>query len=166
MPLTPANQDWSPLGDMLPWLDVGLFPTASRGPGCLEATDFRFMILPSPNNFEVWIMNKITFAIASVSMAIAGVALADAPPAAPGVDSGSKVSTQFSSVDTNKDGRISRDEVKANAELNSSFTTLDSDHDSYLSETEYGKWKSPSMAPAADSPKSTSSPTDSASEAK
>ena len=105
-------------------------------------------------------MNKLTFAIASVSMAIAGVAMADAPPAAPDLDAGSKPAhAQFSSIDTNKDGRISRDEVKANAELNSSFATLDADHDSYLSESEYGKWKSSSMAPGSGKAPGASMPT-------
>jgi hypothetical protein len=47
---------------------------------------------------------------------------------------------QFTSVDTNKDGRISRTEAQTHGTLGSSFETLDADRDSYLSESEYGKW--------------------------
>ena len=46
----------------------------------------------------------------------------------------------FSSFDTNKDGSISADEAKSNAELTRRFKSLDKDGDGKLSPTEYGAW--------------------------
>ena len=86
-------------------------------------------------------MKKVTFALSALTVAVAGVALAQAPANGPANPGAMPPHTQFSSLDTNKDGRISKDEIKSNAELTSSFSNLDTDHDSYLSESEYGKWK-------------------------
>lgn len=99
---------------------------------------------------------KLSTGIAALSFVFASAAFAQAQTQTqnPAVNPGSsKMSNgQFSTLDTNKDGRVSRDEVKSHAELTSSFTTLDSDHDTYLSESEFGKYKpAPSgmTAPAA-----------------
>ncbi len=90
-------------------------------------------------------MKKVHPGIAALSLAFAGAALAQgvAPPKSDS-GSGNKAEgvNQFSSVDANKDGRISQAEARSygNA-LNSSFSMLDTDKDTYLSQIEFGKWK-------------------------
>jgi hypothetical protein len=105
-------------------------------------------------------MNKLTFTIASLGMVVAGSALAQSPNASPMASGAKPPHTQFKSLDADKDGRISKDEIKANADLSASFTGLDSDHDGYLSENEYAKWKaSPNtMAPANGKPAGSNMP--------
>jgi hypothetical protein len=70
---------------------------------------------------------------------------------------------EFSTIDKDKDGRVSSAEAQANADLRTAFSTLDADRDSHLSQTEYSKWskakKPDSSAPA--SPRSESSSSDS-----
>jgi hypothetical protein len=94
-------------------------------------------------------MKQATFGIVCLSIGFVAVALgqnAQNPATNPGSQ---KVAPPipFSSLDTNKDGRVSKEEVKANNELTSSFATLDVDKDTYLSESEFGKWHSPSSTP-------------------
>jgi hypothetical protein len=62
---------------------------------------------------------------------------------APGTDSSVTTNTkQFSLVDQNKDGRVSRAEAIAlGGELGPAFERLDEDRDGQLSPTEFGKWK-------------------------
>ena len=95
-------------------------------------------------------MKQATFGIACLSVGFFAVALAQNaqnPATNPGSQ---KVAPpiQFSSLDTNKDGRVSKDEVKTHNELTSSFATLDVNKDSYLSESEFGKWDSKASTPA------------------
>jgi len=85
----------------------------------------------------------------------AGVVLAQAPaPTTP--SQGASASVEFSSIDANRDGRLSTGEVQSHSDLKSSFASLDADRDSYLSATEYSKWnKAGKMAPStSDTPKS------------
>jgi len=85
-----------------------------------------------------------------LTFAFAVIAAAQNAPQNPATNPGSqKVAPpiQFSSLDTNKDGRVSKEEVRANVELNSTFATLDTNKDSYLSEAEFGKWQSPDAKP-------------------
>ena len=98
-----------------------------------------------------------------VTFAAASVVFGQAPPAATPAPSADTI--QFSTVDMNKDGKLSQAEVRSNAELQSSFSTLDADHDTYLTQSEFAKWnkagksaepaapKSESSEPAADSSK-------------
>jgi len=72
-----------------------------------------------------------------VSIAAAGLVFGQAPPA---TSTPSADSIQFSSVDMNKDGKLSQAEVRSNAELQTAFTTLDADRDTYLSQSEFSKW--------------------------
>jgi thiamine biosynthesis lipoprotein ApbE len=72
-----------------------------------------------------------------VSVAAAGLVFGQAPPA-PSAPSAETI--QFSSVDMNKDGKLSQAEVRSNADLQTAFTTLDSDRDTYLSQSEFSKW--------------------------
>jgi len=47
----------------------------------------------------------------------------------------------FKSLDTNKDGYISKEEAKASNGLNQQFSQLDKDHDGKLSSQELASWK-------------------------
>jgi hypothetical protein len=62
---------------------------------------------------------------------------------APGTDPSVTTNTkQFSVVDQNKDGRVSRAEAIAlGGELGPAFERLDVDRDGHLSPTEFAKWK-------------------------
>lgn len=71
--------------------------------------------------------------------------------AAAGASQGASDAVDFSALDTNKDGRLSSQEVQANTELRSAFSTLDADRDTYLSQSEFQKWNKagkPGAAPA------------------
>ena len=94
-------------------------------------------------------MNK-TVRIGSfiASCVVAGAVFAQAattPAGAPaqGVGAGAagaSVAHDFSSIDTNKDGKVSSTEAQSNSELRSAFSTLDADNDTYLSQSEFAKW--------------------------
>jgi hypothetical protein len=94
--------------------------------------------------------NLIRAGIAGLTLAAGGAALADDKPG----------HAEFGSVDQNRDGRVSKVEAQAHAELTSQFATLDADRDSYLSQTEFGKWKavSPGAPPPSTSPESGKAP--------
>jgi hypothetical protein len=94
--------------------------------------------------------NVIGNGIAGLALAFAGAALADGKPG----------HAEFGAVDQNRDGRVSKVEAQAYSELTSQFGTLDADRDSYLSQTEFGKWKasSPGTPPASSSPETGKSP--------
>jgi hypothetical protein len=101
-------------------------------------------------------MKKSSIGLAAL-LAFTGAAIAQNAqgPQNPATNPGSQKTApplQFSALDINKDGRVSRDEVKAHAELTTSFGTLDSDKDTYLSETEFGKWHA-TPSPGAVSPR-------------
>ncbi len=46
----------------------------------------------------------------------------------------------FSTLDTNKDGRISQSEARADPDLYASFDMLDANHDGFLSPQEFQAW--------------------------
>lgn len=46
----------------------------------------------------------------------------------------------FSTLDTNKDGRISREEALAAPDLSDAFDALDLNHDAFLSPSEFQAW--------------------------
>lgn len=107
-------------------------------------------------------MKRSTFEIAAIAFGFAAVAVAQVP-VNPATNPGSeKVAPplQFSVLDTNKDGRVSKDEVKAHAELMSSFGSLDADSDTYLTELEFAKWhqKPGAMPPGGSSGSSSQTP--------
>jgi hypothetical protein len=121
--------------------------------------------VPSGANFLLphyrgLIMKKVTLALSSLTLTLAAAALAQSPNASPMASGAKPPHTQFKSLDTNQDGRISKDEIKANSDLTASFTGLDADHDSYLSENEYAKWKAApnTMAPANGKPAGSTMP--------
>jgi hypothetical protein len=87
--------------------------------------------------------NLVRIGVAGVALALAGGALAQ----------GKSGPAEFSAVDQNKDGKVSKSEAQAYSELNTQFATLDADRDTYLSQTEFGKWK-PAPAPIAPAPAS------------
>jgi hypothetical protein len=84
--------------------------------------------------------NLVRIGIAGMALAFAGGALAQ----------GKSGPADFGAVDQNRDGKVSKSEAQAYSELNAQFSTLDADRDSYLSQTEFGKWKPApaSIAPA------------------
>ncbi len=75
----------------------------------------------------------------------AGVAYAQdnagAAGAAGASSQGGSASLQFSTVDSNGDGRISSAEAQAHSQLRGSFATLDANSDGHLSQSEFGKMK-------------------------
>lgn len=75
----------------------------------------------------------------ALSLGLAGSALAQAP--AGGDVAHPSTLPEFSSIDQNKDGKLSMAEAQTNTALQSAFATLDADRDAYLSQTEYAKWK-------------------------
>jgi hypothetical protein len=86
-------------------------------------------------------MNKSHLGIACLTLGFAITGLAQNADS-PASTSSSKASAtdQFSAVDTNHDGRISRAEARAHGNLGASFATLDADGNNYLSQAEFGKW--------------------------
>ena len=98
-----------------------------------------------------------------LSLVAAGAVLAqNATPTASSPTQSASPNVDFSSLDRNKDGRISSAEATASADLNTDFRGLDSNNDSYLSAEEFGRWSkgkakmpsdstpSPSPAPSPD----------------
>jgi hypothetical protein len=53
----------------------------------------------------------------------------------------------FKSLDTNKDGMVSKDEAAANVDLSAQFDTLDADRNGSLSTSEYAKGTTKEHAP-------------------
>jgi Ca2+-binding EF-hand superfamily protein len=103
-------------------------------------------------------MNK-AIETAVFSFAFAGLAAAQMTARDPVTNPGNqKVAPQFSSLDSDKDGRVTKDEVQTHADLNASFAALDRNRDSWLSEAELRSWRVPS--------KSDPAPTDDASSGK
>jgi hypothetical protein len=96
--------------------------------------------------------------IGSLVAMVAAAGLVYGQDAAPAKSSSQDAPIQFSSVDTNKDGRVSADEAKSNADLQAAFASLDGDHDNYLTQAEFSKWnkaaKMGQAAPASDKSKS------------
>jgi hypothetical protein len=90
-------------------------------------------------------MNKSLPGLAVLSLAVAGAVLAQDPnsphpdPESARNKAGSNM-VEFTSVDANRDGRISKSEARQYGELTTSFGKLDTNSDSYLSRTEFGKW--------------------------
>jgi Ca2+-binding EF-hand superfamily protein len=78
---------------------------------------------------------KMNAVIGSAALAL----LAAGAVNAQGVDAASKSNTSFASVDTNKDGNISKDEVRYMEDLNGAFSKLDTNSDGMLSQAEFGK---------------------------
>jgi hypothetical protein len=78
---------------------------------------------------------KINAVIGSAALAL----LAAGAVNAQGVDAASKSNQSFASVDTNKDGNISKDEVRYMEDLNGAFSKLDTNSDGMLSQAEFGK---------------------------
>lgn len=101
--------------------------------------------------------NTVRFGSFVLSCAIAGAVFAQGAPAPAPVSpaaGGVSASADFSSIDTNKDGKVSSTEAQSNTDLRSAFSSLDADKDTYLSQSEFAKWnkgKSGAMpAPGAD----------------
>jgi hypothetical protein len=95
---------------------------------------------------------------AAVTMSAGAMAAGDAPSKesrpAPSADRNPKDRTvdttamTFKSLDTNKDGYISKQEAKASNGLNQQFSQLDKDHDGKLSSQELASWKDDGHAQA------------------
>lgn len=108
---------------------------------------------------------KSNLAIGTAVLAALAMGVATAQDA----QNSSKSNVTFSSVDTNKDGHISKDEVRYMEDLNGSFAKLDTNGDGMLSQAEFGKYtasgassqsssSSSSASPSSSSPSSSSTP--------
>ena len=64
--------------------------------------------------------------------------------------------TGFKDLDANADGKLSSAEVKSQTMLSRDFSTIDSDGDGYVTETEYASWSA--KAPAETEPAPTTNP--------
>jgi hypothetical protein len=93
---------------------------------------------------RIYIMKIVTrIGTLVVSLAAAGLVFAQdaaAPSASAQAQSSTSSSVDFSSLDANKDGRVSMSEVQSNSELRSQFDSLDTNKDSYLTPIEFSKW--------------------------
>jgi hypothetical protein len=78
-------------------------------------------------------INKSIVPVA-LALAIAGLVSAQTPAA-------DTKSIDFPSVDANKDGKVSLEEVEYIDDLRASFNVLDANHDQALTPTEYSHWK-------------------------
>jgi EF hand len=111
-------------------------------------------------------MKHVTrIATVALALASAGAVLAQGAPAAPTAttpSAGVSPAADFSSMDQNKDGRLSSSEIQSNAGLQSSFASLDVNGDGYLSSSEFSKWdqaaKPKAMSPAHPAPGASDSP--------
>jgi Ca2+-binding EF-hand superfamily protein len=88
---------------------------------------------------EIMKMNVVIGSAALALLAAGGIN-------AQGADMSSKSTTTFASVDTNKDGNISKDEVRYMEDLNGSFSKLDANADGMLSQAEFGKYSATGAA--------------------
>lgn len=116
-------------------------------------------------NHRGHIMKKSSTGVVVLTLAFAGAAFAqNANSPRSDSDSDNKVEmtkNSFVTVDTNKDGRISQSEARTHgATLGTSFAMLDADKDTYLSQTEFGKWKSGSSQGATSPSDSSRMPAD------
>ncbi len=76
-----------------------------------------------------------------LGFAAASVAIAAEPRA-----STDKVKIDFGTLDKDADGSLTKEEVKAVAELQPLFDTLDADHDRVLSQPEFQRWRGASTS--------------------
>ena len=85
--------------------------------------------------------NTVRLGSVVLSLAFAGALFAqDAAPAATTPAAEHPAHAQFSSLDKDKDGRVSQTEAQTDDQLKSAFATLDTDNDRYLSTSEFAKW--------------------------
>ena len=98
---------------------------------------------------------KKSFALSSATALVAVLALAATGVAwAEGMDKGMSEKSEststtltteeqstFSQLDTNKDGKISQEEAKNNADLTDKFDSVDSNHDKVLDEGEFARFE-------------------------
>jgi hypothetical protein len=100
-------------------------------------------VVQSPDIEDRIMKNAIRFG--TLVLSLAGVAAVYAQAAAPVVpapaaDQAAQAPSDFASIDRNKDGKVSQAEAQSNTDLQSTFTTLDADRDSYLTPMEFSKW--------------------------
>lgn len=81
-----------------------------------------------------------------LGFAVAGLAIAAEPPSAAAPASTDKVKIDFGTLDKDADGSLTKEEVKAVAELQPLFDTLDADHDRVLSQPEFQRWRGASTS--------------------
>ena len=81
--------------------------------------------------------NATRFGSLAIALVFAGAAAAQAPAAGSPPAQGGTAPVEFSSVDADKDGRVSAEEAQAHSELRAAFPTLDANRDSQLSKDEF-----------------------------
>ena len=97
---------------------------------------------------------KMNVVIGSAALAL----LAAGAVTAQGADAAPKSNTSFASVDTNKDGHISKDEVRYMEDLNGAFSKLDANSDGMLSQAEFGKYSASGASSQSSSSSSSAAP--------
>jgi len=102
----------------------------------------------------------------ALSCALVGAVFAQGAPAPAPVTPAPSVgiSSEFGSIDTNKDGKVSSTEAQSNTELRSAFPSLDADKDTYLTPSEFAKWNKVGKAGGAMAPSDHGANSNSASE--
>lgn len=83
-------------------------------------------------------MTSLKLAAFAAAVAICGGALAN-DQTTPTNDQTKMSMPDFKSLDTNKDGVVSKDEAGTNSDLSAKFDALDADKDGNLSTSEYAK---------------------------
>jgi len=91
-------------------------------------------------------LSSATALVAVLALAVTGVAWAEGMDKGMSETSeGSTLTTEeqstFSKLDTNKDGKISQEEAKNNADLTDKFDSVDSNHDKVLDEGEFARFE-------------------------
>jgi Ca2+-binding EF-hand superfamily protein len=86
-------------------------------------------------------MNAILKVTALAAVLAAGAAFAQQTPPPASNTNADTSSMDYSKLDANGDGVISKDEAKGDANLSAQFSTLDTDHDGKLSSAELAKAK-------------------------
>lgn len=80
--------------------------------------------------------NRLLLATAMTFGASAGYAIEPLPPVDPAPVQ-DDLKPAFDSLDTNKDGQLSKEEIPVDHELNTLFASFDDDADTYLSRVEF-----------------------------
>lgn len=105
-------------------------------------------------------MKKTTLISAVAAAVIATTAYGQSSSMTPASSSSGQGAdaASFSTLDTNRDGRITQTEAAMHTKLSGAFTTADANSDGALTQTEFSKWANKSTRDTDKSSPSTTSP--------